>query len=360
MSVDTPLISFCIATYKRPQLLGLTIKAILKQDYQNLEIIVSDNDSQGSARAVTENFKSKKITYHKNKTNIGMMNNFNMAFRHSHGDYIVFMADDDPPESAMLTLLMKLKKKYPNAGAYFGASSFIVKDSIIPKVHRGLKIGKNSQANKNLPKGYTEIVSPSAFLPKFLRFEIFNYFLWSCGMVKRDVINKIGKLKTVNGSNYFTDFAFILNVGTSTQMAIVNKELGSQSIHLENNGRTNKNLLTLPNATKGFYDQFVSQARELGCEADLEKFLRNWVREHLLSVFRFRRFTNQKEDQNLIARIYRDIAHEYHFFRKDYLYFYSRLFFPTTMEKFDKYKWILEMRNFKLLGKKLLNLARAT
>ena len=164
---------------------------------------------------MAENFKSKKIIYHKNKTNIGMMNNFNMAFRHSHGDYIVFVSDDDPPEPTMLTWLIKLRQKYPNAGAYFGASNFIVKEPIILKLHPGLRIGKNSQANKNLPKGHMQIISPSDFLPKFLRFEIFNYFFWSFGMVKREVVNKIGKLKTVNGSNYFTDFAFILDVGIS-------------------------------------------------------------------------------------------------------------------------------------------------
>jgi hypothetical protein len=288
------------------------------------------------------------------------MNNFNMAFRHSHGDYIVFMADDDPPESSMLTWLLKLKKKYPHAGAYFGASNFIVNNPIILEIHQGLRMGKNSQANKNLQKGSMEIISPSVFLPKFLRFEIFNYFLWSCGMVKREVINKIGELKTVNGSNYFTDFTFILNVGTSTQMAIVNKELGSQSIHLENNGRTNKNLLTLPNAVKGFYSHFVNEARKSRCQADLEKFLRDWVKEDLLSILKFRRLMHQKEDRRFILGIYNQIKKEYSFFKKDNLYFYLRALLPNAMEIYDNNKWIFEKRNFRLLINKIHGLVKAT
>ena len=288
------------------------------------------------------------------------MNNFNTAFRHSHGDYIVFMADDDPPEPDMLTWLMKLRKKYPNAGAYFGASSFIVDNPTILNMHRGLKMGKNSQTNKNLPKGYLGIISPSDFLPKFLRFEIFNYFLWSCGMVKREVITKIGELKTVNGSNYFTDFAFILDVGTSTQMAVVNKELGSQSIHLENNGRTNTNLSTLPNAIRGFYEKYISAAEILGCELELETFLRNWVQNHLLSVLRFQKLMTKKEDKQFTVNLYRKIMRDYPFFRKGFINFYFCVNFPTAMNFYDNHKWILERRNFRLLMRKFSNLIEST
>jgi len=355
-----PLISFCIATYKRQELLKSTIDSILKQDYNNLEIVVSDNDPWGSAKQVINDIHSEKIIYHKNKKNLGMVENFNTAYRHSHGDYIIFIADDDPPEPSLLAELTKLRQKYPKAGSYFGAADYLVKDPLISKLHHGLKIGKNPQTNKHVALGKINIINSDEFLPKFLRYEILNYFLWSCGMVRRDIVEKAGGFKTMNGSNFLTDYAYILRVGSLDGMVVINKAIGSQLIHKNNFGRSNKNLLTLKNAVKGFYDQSIKQSQKLNCRKDLEKFLRDWVKGELLGVLRFRRLMHEKEDRRFIIEIYRDIANRYNFIKQENLYFYSRAFFPALMELFDKYKWIFEKRNFRLLINRTKGLTKAT
>ena len=356
---NKPLVSFCVATYKRPQLLASTISSILQQKYANFEIVVSDNDPKSSAKKTVDSFRSKKIIYHCNQTNLGMVENFNTAFRYSHGDYITFIADDDPPEPQLLTELMKLRQQYPKAGSYFGAASYLVKDPLIPKLHPGLKLGKNSQINKRIKLGSISYINSAEFLPKFLRYEILDYYLWSCGMVRRNIVKKIGGFKTMNGSNFLTDFAYILKVGCSANMVVINKEIGSQLIHRDNFGRNNEHLLTLKHAVIGFYDQSIKQSKKYNCQRDLEKFLRDWVKGELLGVLRFRRLEHEKENRIFIAKIFNDIASKYNFFKKDNFYFYSRVFFPKTMGAFDRYKWLLEKRNFKLLANKILQKTNA-
>src|SRR5437763_1238803 len=103
-----PVISFCIATYNREEFLKSTIQSILNQKYDNIEIIISDNDPNGSAENVVKQFKSRNILYHKNRTNIGTVKNFNKAFSLSHGDFIVFVSDDDPLDKNMLSTLIGL------------------------------------------------------------------------------------------------------------------------------------------------------------------------------------------------------------------------------------------------------------
>jgi len=47
-------ISLCIATYRRPDRLGLLLDDIVRQECLPDELIVVDNDASGSARAVIE------------------------------------------------------------------------------------------------------------------------------------------------------------------------------------------------------------------------------------------------------------------------------------------------------------------
>ena len=145
-----------------------------------------------------------------------------------------------------------------------------------------------------------------------------------------------------------------------TQTAVVNKELGSQTIHLENNGRTNKNLLTLPNAIKGFYDKYISAAEQFGCKLELEAFLLNWVQSHLLNVLKFQKLTAGKEDRKFTIKLYKNIMKKYHFFKKSFVYFYLCVNFPTAINLYNQHKWILERRNFRLLTRKINKLIKST
>jgi len=91
-----PLISVLVPTYNRPDYLLLTLKSILSQSYDFLEIIICDNSDNDDTQKVINDFHDKsRILYSKNDTNIGVVNNFNKCLTLANGDYIHFLSDDD-------------------------------------------------------------------------------------------------------------------------------------------------------------------------------------------------------------------------------------------------------------------------
>lgn len=95
---EQPLVSVGIPTYNRPEGLRRTLECITKQTYKNLEIIVSDNCSQGSeVEAVVREFMTKdsRIQYFSQKENIGSFSNFMFVLEKAHGEYFTWAADDD-------------------------------------------------------------------------------------------------------------------------------------------------------------------------------------------------------------------------------------------------------------------------
>src|SRR3989344_2279047 len=93
-----PLVTVAIPTYNNPSGLKNTLKYITEQTYKNLEIIVSDNNSPGiETKKIVEEFSSKdsRITYFKQKRNIGAWMNFYISLQKAKGDYFMWAGDDD-------------------------------------------------------------------------------------------------------------------------------------------------------------------------------------------------------------------------------------------------------------------------
>ena len=97
MTKTEPLVSICIPTYNRAHVLETAIASAVEQDYSNIEIIVLDNASPDTTPEVVKKHAAldKRIRYHQNAENIGANKNFNKAANMAHGEYMMWLADDD-------------------------------------------------------------------------------------------------------------------------------------------------------------------------------------------------------------------------------------------------------------------------
>lgn len=117
------LISVIIPTYKRSDKIERAIKSVINQTYNNIEIIVVDDN----AKNVEEREKTKKIVkkydnvkFIQNKENLGGALTRNVGIKESKGKYIAFLDDDDEFINNKLEKQMKLIKEKEAEGKKVG------------------------------------------------------------------------------------------------------------------------------------------------------------------------------------------------------------------------------------------------
>ncbi|MDQ3812314.1 MAG: glycosyltransferase [Armatimonadota bacterium] len=84
-----------IPTRERCDTLQSTLRTCVDQDYDNLQILVSDNFSQDQTREVVDSFRDDRIRYVNTGKRVSMSHNWEFALSHVDDGYITFIGDDD-------------------------------------------------------------------------------------------------------------------------------------------------------------------------------------------------------------------------------------------------------------------------
>ncbi len=90
-------VSVLIPTYNRSFFLEKALDSTLLQDYENIEIIISDNNSDdNTSELINKYLSSDKISYYKNSENIGMVANWRKClYEYCTGQFFILLSDDD-------------------------------------------------------------------------------------------------------------------------------------------------------------------------------------------------------------------------------------------------------------------------
>lgn len=84
-----------IPTRERADVLFHCLRTVVAQDYDNLNILVSDNFSQDGTRDVVRSFSDPRISYINPGRRLGMSNHWEFALSHVTDGYVTFLGDDD-------------------------------------------------------------------------------------------------------------------------------------------------------------------------------------------------------------------------------------------------------------------------
>ena len=90
-----PKVSVVIPTCTRPHLIKRTVDSVLKQTFQDFEIIIVDDGLKERAEEVVKNIKDERIKYIQHEVNKGGGAARNTGIKATQGDYIAFLDDDD-------------------------------------------------------------------------------------------------------------------------------------------------------------------------------------------------------------------------------------------------------------------------
>jgi glycosyltransferase involved in cell wall biosynthesis len=106
-------VSIGVPVYNGAETIRETLTSLQKQTYHNLEIIISDNASTDRTPEICKEFAAKdnRFRYYRNRTNIGLNQNFRRVFELSTGPYFMWTgADDIRPRAAVQKCLTALLK----------------------------------------------------------------------------------------------------------------------------------------------------------------------------------------------------------------------------------------------------------
>jgi len=89
-------VSILIPSYNNSKYIRLSIESALSQVYENLEVIVSDDNSSDDSLNIIKSIYDKRYKFFINKENIGRVKNYRkLLFNYATGDYVLMLDGDD-------------------------------------------------------------------------------------------------------------------------------------------------------------------------------------------------------------------------------------------------------------------------
>jgi len=270
-------VSFCISTYKRPAFLKSALETISRQTFRDFEVVVSDNDPEGSAGPVVKGFNDPRFKYFCNGENLGMIQSFNKSIERSSSEYITMITDDDPVEEKFLEEMFALYNQYKDYSIYCGFS------------------------RTNTTAGAVEIIEKDDFITEILDVKKTTSILWSSAVMKKQAVNAIGKLPDY-GSPHLSDHAMIAMTGSISGGIVINKMYSYVNIHDNNFSKFNFRYYTI--GCRAFYEimtSFCEKHIRFKEEKDVViKHIGNWF---IVSLFNLKRYYTVNKNKEMTDQV---------------------------------------------------------
>lgn len=174
-------VSVVIASYNHEQYVQETIESVLNQDFQDFEIVVTDDGSADTTADSIRGFNDSRIQLHCFDTNKGACTAINHSIRHSGGEYLAVLNTDDVFCAGKLKKQVDFLDCHPEIGAVFGYPVIIDE--------QGHEL--NNKAHREMRRVFTQ--------PNRSRYEWLNLFFFGSNclchpsvMIRRECYDNVG------------------------------------------------------------------------------------------------------------------------------------------------------------------------
>ncbi|WP_145113279.1 glycosyltransferase family 2 protein [Botrimarina mediterranea] len=200
------LISICIPTYKRAQLLVEAVESCLQQDYRPIEILVGDDSPQPAGRQDVEMLcaaASVPLEYLHHSPGLGQAGNVNSLLNAAKGHRLLLLHDDDRLLPGALSTLSDCFKRHPEIVAAYGRQRLIQDD--------GTDLG--DRAAESLNQSFRKSLTHAGLQTDSVEAALQRQFPNNAYLVATDKAKAIGfREKTEVGDACDTDFGVRLAI----------------------------------------------------------------------------------------------------------------------------------------------------
>ncbi len=290
-----PEINIAIPTYNRADMLRLSLDSALAQDYENFRITILDNTSTDDTQALVNSYADKRITYIRNKKNIGQFRNWNRAIEINECSYIMILQDDDLIHPPFVRKSLAALERHPQA-----AFSFVD----ISEIDESGNIIQAQRQTDNFPEG---LLSGTDYLRRIVAGD--NLIIHASSVVMTSTgLDAVGHFDTTH-SKTSIDFNLYFRLAAQFDLVFVAEDLASIRRHAGAYHMLAE-ADTRPLAMLG--ERADAAAFLLKSSAAEDEEFRHWLAERLmhLSMRRSEMTSQLLKDFNLSTEVKRQIAAE--------------------------------------------------
>lgn len=225
MQNSKPLASIFLLSFNQQRFIKEALLSAFSQDYDNLEIIISDDCSTDETYNIINDLCSKydgphKLIVNRNNHNLGIAGHINKVFKLSSGHFIFFFAGDDISLNNRITKCLQI---------------FNEKSNVFSVFTYGIEIDEVGEATSLLK--YDVESNGLSLNDRIKRFS--NAIPGYCHAIRREVFTKFGPLleTTIN-----EDEAFVFRSLMLGQIHCIHEFLVKRRIHSNNVFALNNNL----------------------------------------------------------------------------------------------------------------------
>lgn len=185
------IVSVCIPVYNGDAYLKETLESIAQQTYENIEIIIVDDNSVDGSSNIIRTFQHSKFSVikYKNSKNLGLLGNWKKCVELSSGEWIKFVFQDDILEKKCIEELVLTAQK-TRMQLVLGNKEYFYSGDVSKKTKKTYKYIHD--VNRKFI-GKFEYLSPM-HVSYFLIRHIFCNFIGepSCFLIHRQLMYKYG------------------------------------------------------------------------------------------------------------------------------------------------------------------------
>lgn len=130
--------SVLLPTRNRLEYLRYAVTSVLNQDYDNWELIISDNHSEEDIQGYVKSLADSRIKYSRTQSFVPVTDNWNNAMEKATGDYVIMLGDDDALTRGYFQNALKLINKFENPDLLYSSAYLYSYPHVLPGHSLGL------------------------------------------------------------------------------------------------------------------------------------------------------------------------------------------------------------------------------
>jgi glycosyltransferase involved in cell wall biosynthesis len=125
-------LSVLLPTRNRLDLLSRAIETVRRQDYDNWEVIISDNFSEEDVAGYIQSLGDSRIKYFRTESFVPVTDNWNNALDKCDGEYVIMLGDDDCLMQGYFSTLSRLIGKFNSPDFVYTNAFLYAYPGVIP------------------------------------------------------------------------------------------------------------------------------------------------------------------------------------------------------------------------------------